>query len=344
MYFNGNIHYINDSLKRVKNITSKTVAVDGAYYGMMSVYDSLIIFWNPKLPHHLFNIFNVDTGEEIGSFFPRGQGPDEALSVNCVFQFFKKGNDIMTLLLASNERKLFVWNITKSIENKKTVFDTIVSFNKPKNKSYLFLFNKNEDTLLAYVSSNNYFLTEDEATMPLYEKRTMYTDSLIQDYPIYKIKTVRRKSEAFSPLDFFYTWDVLKPDGSKIVQAMRTLPQINILDVNTGNVVGYRMPKSPDFSYFEKNIQSVNIYYNSIHANDNYIYATYWGKEDWDARIGAEVPHFNTIHVFDWNGNQLYELSTDRVFFRIWLDNVRNRLYTVNTDEVYYLDLDELNL
>lgn len=40
----------------------------------------------------------------------------------------------------------------------------------------------------------------------------------------------------------------------------------------------------------------------------------------------------------------LYELKTDRVFFRIALEPVRNRLYTTNldTDEVYYIDLNEL--
>ena len=40
----------------------------------------------------------------------------------------------------------------------------------------------------------------------------------------------------------------------------------------------------------------------------------------------------------------IYELKTDRVFFRIALDPVRNRLYTadLDTDEMYYIDLNEL--
>ncbi len=38
-------------------------------------------------------------------------------------------------------------------------------------------------------------------------------------------------------------------------------------------------------------------------------------------------------------------MRVDR-FFRVWSDPVRKRLYTINMniDEVYYLDLDELNL
>ncbi|MDR0766632.1 MAG: hypothetical protein LBF09_06840 [Odoribacteraceae bacterium] len=51
----------------------------------------------------------------------------------------------------------------------------------------------------------------------------------------------------------------------------------------------------------------------------------------------GEAMSFNSIH-------QLFEKEY-RSFSRIWLDRVRNRLYTIdlNSDEVYYLDLTELN-
>ena len=147
------------------------------------------------------------------------------------------------------------------------------------------------------------------------------------------------------PLDFFfYTWDAIKPDGSKIVQVMRHLPQINIIDTQTGKITSYRIKNNPNFSLLETSMESMNVFYNHVHADDNYIYATYWGKEPWDDRFGVEVPIFNTIHVFDWNGNLLYKLTTDKSFFRVWSDPVRKRLYTIdmNTDEVYYIDLKEL--
>ncbi len=197
--------------------------------------------------------------------------------------------------------------------------------------------------MFAYKPSED--LNRDEATTPFYEKRTIYTNKLIQDYPIYKIKSVQN-SNATSPIDFFfYTWDAMKPDGSRIVQVMRHLPQINILDTHTGNVVGYRIKNGPDFSLLKTNMESMNVYYNCVHADDNYIYATYWGKEPWVDRLGVELPEFNIIHVFDWNGKLLYKLVTDQSFFRVWADPIRKRLYTINinTDEVYYLDLDELN-
>lgn len=339
-YFNGDIQYFDDNSMTVKNVKSKSVPLNGTYSGMVAVYDSLLICWNYMLPNHFFTVFNVDTGEEIGSFCEKGQGPREAISVNAIFQFFKKGNDLMTLLYASNEGKLFFWNISQSVRKEETVYDTIVSYN---NDRIFFPFYQSEDKLFAYKPSDK--LNKEEVTTPFYEKRTIYSNELLQDYPIYKKRSVRN-SNAGSLDFFFYTWDAIKPDGSKIVQVMRHLPQINILDTNTGNIVGNRIKSGPGFSLLETDMKLMNVYYNCVHADDNYIYATYWGKEPWIDRSGVELPLFNTIHIFDWNGRPLYKLVTDRSFFRVWSDPVRRRLYTINmnTDEVYYLNLDELNL
>lgn len=337
-YFNGEIQYFDDNSMTVKKIKSKFVPLNGTYSGMIAVYDTLLICWNFTFLNHFYNVFNVDTGEEIGSFCEKGQGPKEAISVNSIFQLFKKENDLMTLLYASNEGELFFWNISQSVKKGETVYDTIVSYN---NDRIFFPFYQSEDILFAYKPSD--MLNKEEATTPFYEKRTIFSNKLLRDYPIYKQLSVRNSNAA--SLDFFfYTWDAIKPDGSKIVQVMRHLPQINILDTSTGKIVGYRMKNGPGFSLLETDMKRLNVYYNCVHADDRYIYVTYWGKEPWSDHLGVELPLFNTIHVFDWNGKPLYKLVTDRSFFRVWSDPVRNRLYTINmnTDEVYYLDLDVL--
>ncbi|MEA4918101.1 BF3164 family lipoprotein [Proteiniphilum sp.] len=337
-YFKGDIQYFDDDSMAVKNVKSKSVSLDGTYTGMVSAYDSLLICWYFDFPNHFFTVFNVDTGDEIGSFVEKGQGPQEVESVNTIFQHFKKGNDITTMLYASNEGKLFFWNISQSVRKGETVYDTIVSYD---NDRIFFPFYQSEDMLLAYKPSDN--LNKEEATTPFYEKRTIYSNKLLHHYPIYKQKSVIN-SQARSLDLFFYTWDAIKPDGSKIVQAMMHLPQINIMDTNTGDVVGYRMRNGPDFSLLETDMKKMNRYYTCVHADDDYIYATYWGKEAWNDRFGIEVPSFNTIHVFDWDGNPIYKLITDQSFYRVWSDPVRKRLYTINmnTDEVYYLGLNEL--
>ena len=341
-YFNGEIQHFDDSHKIVKNVISKSVSLDGIPTGMIAVYDSLLICWSPDYQDCFFSISNLDTGSEIGFFCEKGQGPEEAMSVNCIFQLFKKENDICTYLWAYNENRLFLWNISQSIEKGITVYDTIISYEKNR---YFFLFYQPEDVL--FVNRPVEFLNREEISTPFYEKRSINTKEITQDYRVYKKESLR-SSDIGNLESSLYTWDVIKPDGSKIAQAMRHLPQINILDTHTGDIIGFRMKNSPDYSFLkkDKDLMSMTRYYNSIHADNNYLYATYWGKEKWNDRLGSEVPHFNIIHIFDWNGKQLYELITDRSFFRVWVDSVRNRLYTIdmNNDEVYYIDLNELNL
>lgn len=339
-YFDGDIQYFDDNSVAVKDINSELVEPGGAFSGMIAAYDSLLICWNYMFPDHFFTVFNVDTGEELGSFCKKGQGPDEVVSVNAIFQLFKKGNDIITVLYATNEGKLFFWNISQSVRKGETVYDTIASYN---NDRILFPFYHSEDVLLAYKPSDK--LNKEEATTPYYEKRTIYSNELLQNYTLYKKPSVRN-SIAQSLDFFFYTWDAIKPDGSKIVQVMRHIPQLNILDTETGVVVGYRMENGPGFSLLETDMKLMNVYFNCVHADDDYIYATYWGKEHWIDRVGVELPLFNIVYVFDWDGKLLYKLITDRSFFRVWSDPTRKRLYTINmnTDEIYYLDLNELEL
>ena len=342
-YFNGEIQYFDENSVITRDVNSKILTLNGNNTGMIAVYDSLLICWNPGYQNHFFKIFNVDTGDEIGSFCNKGRGDNEVISVGCIAQLFKKGDDIMPLLYASNEGKLFLWNISQSIEKNTTVYDTIVPYN---NDRIFFEFYQSDNILFAYKPAE--YLNTNEATTPYYEKRTISTNELMQDYPIYKTKSVQNNDvNERNPVNlFFYTWDVMNPNGSKIVQVMKYLPQINILDVSTGNLTGYRMKNSPDFSLLESSMESMDVYYNCVHADENYIYAAYWGREAWDDRLGVELPKFNIIHVFDWNGKLLYKLTTDRSFYRVWLDPVRKLLYTINlnNDEVYYLDLEDLSL
>jgi hypothetical protein len=344
--FNGEIRYFDDSRKVVKDVTSKPVTMDdGIPAGMIAVHDSLLICWHPNRDN-FFNIINLDTGKEIGSFCRKGRGPEEVISFGPIKQFFKKDDNLCTFLWDYNGGRLFLWNISRSVERGSTVYDTIIPYAK---NMYFFLFYQPEDMLFVNrpASIPNDDPNSEEVVLPFYEKRSISTKEVIQDYRIYKEKSLREQ-DVVGLESFFYTWDVIKPDGLKIAQVMKWLPQVNVLDTRTGDVVGYRVKDGPDFSLLEKDpfVRPADLYYFSVHADDNYIYATYWGKERWDDRIGNIIPSFNTIHVFDWSGEQLYEFVTDRSFQRVWLDRVRNRLYTIdpNSDEVYYLDLGELSV
>lgn len=89
-YFNGEIRTIEDGIKNVKKVTLKVVPLDGANFGWLSTYDSLMFFLNPKLTDRFYNIFNIDTGKEIGTFCNKGGGLKKFLLLLRSFNFLKK--------------------------------------------------------------------------------------------------------------------------------------------------------------------------------------------------------------------------------------------------------------
>jgi hypothetical protein len=127
--FNGKISWIDDTFE-VEKVTLKEIELDGAFYGIPTVCDSFMIFWNYKLPKSFFNIFNLNTGESIGDFCSRGGGPEEAHSLPYVYQVYKDNGTVTALLDAANEQKLFIWDISKSIESRTTVFDTVIPYER----------------------------------------------------------------------------------------------------------------------------------------------------------------------------------------------------------------------
>lgn len=339
-YFNGKILNITDHTKNIKETTFKELSLDGINYGFMSVYDSLMVFMNPKLKDCFFNVFNVKTGKDLGTFLHRGIGPNEVSAIHPIYQFFKENNDLKTLLFAINESELIVWNISQSITQRKTVIDTIIPYSwKEENKGayYQKIYRLNKDTLLAYIDAIP--LNEKEATLPFYQKRTIYSNKLLTDFPIYK-EIIKNGNSSIIPEAFLSSCDALKPDGSRVAQAMRHLPQLNIINTQTGQVIGYRSKEGDHFSVFESEVKIKN-YYIEAQADNNYIYATYYGKEAWGQNDDISI---NTIHVFDWNGNLIQKIRTDKSIDRIALDTVENRLYSIDlaNDQVYYLDLNEI--
>ena len=119
------------------------------------------------------------------------------------------------------------------------------------------------------------------------------------------------------------------------------LPQLNIVDVETGKITGYRLENGEDFSVF-KGKKEIKNHFVRLAADDKFIYALYWGKLPWGAR---EIPYINTIYIFDWKGKLVSKITTDHDVDKMYVDTVRNRIYIIGpkTDDVFYYDLDELN-
>lgn len=336
IYFYGDIQVVEDNIANIETVELKKVNLEGANYGWFSVYDSLMIFMNPKLKDHFYQIFNVDTGMEIGTFCERGGGPNEVTAVNPISQFFKENNELKTMLFAPNEEELLIWNITQSIKQSKTVMDKIIPYTwKTENEGACYnpLFVLNKNILLAKVGVIP--IGDDDATLPIYQKRTVNTNKCLENYFIYK-QSIKNSESRIMPENFFYSNDAIKPDGTKIVQAMLHLPQLNIIDVQTGSIVGYRLDDNVDFSVF-KGRKEIKNYYGRLHVDDDYIYVLYRGRALGEKNKTQEN---NIVYVFDWKGKLVQKIALNHTVNELWVDMTRNRLYITEpiTDNVFYCD------
>ena len=329
-FFNGEIRFFNDRDVAAQHLESHSVDLDDAPMGIVAAYDSLILCWTPQQPDFFYNIYHADTGGKLGSFVRKGRGPREAVSLNCAYQLVRRGDDLTTWLYAVNEERLFQWNISRSLRERTTVYDTIMPCKIGRIGSFYQLA---RDTLLVSRSSSDNL---GEASVPYYEKRTLSASEPVCEYRPYRV--------AVESSSAFYTWDAVKPDGSRVVQAMRFLPQINVLDLRTGNLFGSRLKGAPGFSLMQ-DVERLTetVYYTGVCADDRYIYAVFREGDD-STEFGRLHDHI--IHIFDWEGRLCARIETDRPYERCWLDPVRNRLYAMDmaTNEIHYLELSQLDL
>jgi hypothetical protein len=305
------------------------IILDGITYGYPAVYDTLMFFYNSKLPDRYYSIFNLKTGKHIGDFCPKGQGPGEARVVSLIYQFYRENGELKTLLLAPLNYKIAVWNISASIAGNKTVWDFVP-----------YDWRKDRDEICANVTvrlnSKEFicqitplFLDPEDtyctnSTVLHYEKRTLYSDSLIRKYTIFKQSLKHTYSDRL-----LGSWDCVKPDGSKIVQFMIHMWQINTIDIETGKVTAYRpVEKFPGFSYlanFMEPHEQLPGYFIWAVSNDKYVLALYCNGLKGEKRKNNLV-----VYVFDWDCNLLkkVKLKNESIYYDLALDN-DNNLYTV---------------
>jgi hypothetical protein len=332
--FNGEIKIIDDTVKSIAELQPREIILDGITYGFPAIYDSLMFFYVGSKTNMHYTVFNLKTGKHIGDFCPRGQGPGEARIVSPIHQFYIENGELKTLLVAPHNFKLIIWNISKTLENNKTVWD-FIPYDWRKDHvefPHSYVSRLNAEEFIGNVQT--LCMNPDEyctiSTVPFYERRTIYSDTLIKKYTIFNQSLKHRDSDRL-----FNSHDCLKPDGSKIIQFMICMWQINMIDIETGKVTGYRIKGSSDFSYlanFSEPNENLPAYFIRAASSDKYLYALYCnGIQEKNMKYAKFV-----VYVFDWDGNLIkkIKLLKDGFYTNFFVDETNNFLYTINlTDE-----------
>jgi hypothetical protein len=327
--FNGEIKVIDDTVKSIAELQSYEIILDGITYGLPTIYDSLMFFYVGSKTNMHYTVFNLKTGKHIGDFCPRGQGPGEARAISSIHQFYKENGELKTLLTAPYNFKLVVWNISKTLENNKTVWDFIpYDWRKCHAEPHNYVSRLNDKEFIGKVQS--LCMNPDDyctiSTVPFYEKRDIYSDTLKRKYTVFNQSLRQRDSERL-----FGSHDCLKPDGTKIIQFMVCMQQVNMINTETGKITGYRFKESPDFSdlaNFSEPFENRPAYFIRAASNDKYVYALHCnGIQEKNLKDAKFV-----VYVFDWDCNLVkkVKLLKDGFFTGFFVDEVNNFLYTVN--------------
>jgi hypothetical protein len=326
--FKGKI-FIVENTPDIKTLTGKRIELNGIYTGTISVFDSVILFSSYKYEDVLkcnSLLFNLKTGEQINSLIKVGEGPGEFSSGSFQDIFFH--NDTVISMWFSDyvdKQQCFLFDI---INNKITDTFDISGLDSERERPHSRFFILSDSLLLAYSMPQKLFLDDNTMLPPSWRLYNYKTNEKCMQYDIY----TDYKYFLFLPL----SEDILKPDNTKLVLPMEYFRQINILNINTGELKGFKFNDSPDYMEVATTPYSeLKRYYERACADDNFIYAA------------IQEENNTTVDVFDWDGNYVKKLILDKKMenkdSNIAIDPVNKYLYIIyvgeEEEEIYQYDV-----
>lgn len=321
---------ITDSLKGEK------ITFDSINSGMISLCDSLAFFYSPRMPDYQYYCFNIHTGKYIAHFFPKGRGPGEFLNITPIIQTYKENGDIKALFTAINEEKAGIFNISESIRQQKTICDTVFNFSwrDKSTKSFMSIFKYDENRILAFKQPNKKTSVENSYSVPQFLMINWQTGEIEKSYDLYNEPAIYNPGAGNINEIFYSSLNLINFDNTKIVMFMTLVPQINILNIKTGELKGIRIEGNPGFDDLKGDVDKFKQYHNFSDIDDNYIYALRVDRSysDHNSKVDYAI-----VNVFDWNGNLIRKLYLDKHLDQIQVDAKNRSMYGVKfeTEEVF---------
>lgn len=295
--------------------------------GKLTVCDSFLLFKSSKYPEFYCYAFDNKDGKLRAKLCPKGEGPDEFRLCLIFEQNTLNANGDKMLWVTDPYESSRLINITQSVMKGKTICDSIISFSWMKYFQYppASLFFLKNGSMLGRNQCEQDFVYDSHYTPGKYHLYHASSDSLIKEYIIYKkpIVSTDRNKGIRRFVNYYLSHDKIKPDETKIVMAMQSVGQINILDLRTGALTGIYQKESVSFKDLENCNLPLKYYYTSASVDNQYIFAPYSGETYW----GGYPKPTDKVHVFDWSGNVICEIKIDKPIFGISYDANNHVLY-----------------
>jgi hypothetical protein len=309
-------------------LRGEQIKLDGLFADFVNVYDSLIVFTSSqyKEPFNCVGlVFNLKTGKQISSLIKVGKGPGEYTMATTTRQFHIDKEIKMWFYDYFIKKLCFLVDVTNNTVSDSVDISWLKTGRKEPSSRFIFL---NDSLFLVFNMEEPAYTQENIGLPPVWSLYNYKTGEKLKQYDVFNRF---RYTETYFGLS---SHDRLKPDNTKLVMLMSSVWQINILNIQTGEVKGYSFEKSPpDYTVMEeRDMQSKRYFTNASCVDDDFIYAAI-----------EEGDNF-FIDIFDWDGNYLKRLVIDKKMLDFMaLDAINKYLYILaigeKEEEIYRYDV-----
>lgn len=297
-------------------------------------------------PEALISIIDLDTERTLFTGMTRGRGPDEFLMLITNCQFVNRNEHPCLWVCDAGVRKCVLIDLTETVEKQAIVSSESWQYEKVyEQRSGMLILSSGERFVKFPVTYKD--VRDDIRYYPKYLYFT--DDNVVRELPFF-----RRGSFLLSESNYenastgaFDGVTILKPDGTKAIDAFYFADHLNFLDLieNRGFSMHYSKGMSVDdlvsatFSYLRQH--HVNAYMTAV-VTDDYVFALYSGKQD--PMPGETAPDVaSSIRIFDWEGTPSALVHVDKELRSIAYDQRTKRLYALDFEEnIMYYDFSDV--
>ena len=294
--------------------------------------DSVLLLYNYVSSYKnssFYQAYSLGDYSYLGEFVRQGRGPGELLGPDLSGTYRSEKDDrtkcyILDLMLGQS----FCFDLSMSIKERRNIIDKLSDL--PPNTLYA----------LPYQDSLQFIMNVENDNFQCH----------IIDQDAVKSKTFRLYPENISAekhIAQFGNCICLNQRKNTVSMVMTGIPQVNYLDLEKGTVFSIAVDRNyKDWKQILISATNINQYMESMqYYNDatsalDYIIAVYTHRkiEDIVNRTQGLPVH---IHIFDWDGNFLYDLTVNENISRIDFDSKRKHLYglDINEGKIYRYDL-----
>jgi len=271
----------------------------------------LILVSEKSESNNLISLYNKSNLNHRYSFAKYGKGPGELLTPVTID---KSKNKNLFLIQDGTKQKGFIYELDSIINNGGNYI--------PKEESII-----NYPDLFCY---DLFYLDDDKFLTTSFHKNKQFLiidrmGNVIKTFGHYPDIKQKENTTKFLYGDIFQGVYDIKPDRSKMVQALLTFDEIIIYDlINDGNRVTIKTGENNPFQKEYKNTTQ-DFSYISTYCSDSMIYALWGGNS-----IRGNTPTGNFLQIFDWQGNHIKTLFLNVPLFDFCVNESEGKIYGIN--------------